>query len=219
MTTKTCALVSCGRVFEAERADARYCSPTCRGKASRARRRADGDAPIIATPSRPSEHGPVEREAGHPSGLPPFPTGTHPDLIARMVSLEERVDDLEWDGREVEENNAHLGTLPARVEALARQVPGEEGMKRWAKEALLDEVGALRERLADLESVGEALAQRVAALESAELGADRNTRVQVRRMEHQVAGLDERLDGFTQDLAKLAEALHELGEVLENEVS
>jgi len=140
-----------------------------------------------------------------------------------MLSLEERVDDLEWDGREVEEWKDRLAGLAATVEALARQVPGEEGMKRLVNEALLDKTESFRERLADLESIvhdagGAALGARVAALETAERGADRSTQARVRRLERLVAGQVERLDGFVRDLAKVTQALEDLGRFLEEKL-
>lgn len=94
--TAICNLASCGRSFTPARSDARYCSGTCRAKASRLRR-------ASVTPS------PALRETFDPA--PPaetWPTGA--DLTRRVVELEQALE------------HADVGDLPGWREQTDRRL-------------------------------------------------------------------------------------------------
>lgn len=82
-----CAYPPCGKPFDAKRADARFCSNTCRAKNSKANQRGAAADPGVA-PGRQTQKPPAERH------LPDDPDW--PDSVeARIARLEERQNDLD----------------------------------------------------------------------------------------------------------------------------
>lgn len=107
-----CAYPGCGNTFEPKRSDARFCSDTCRAKASKDRQRA-GRLPAPATDARPGRaaapstpappavaHAPDDRFARYP------PTGDYRpgESDALPVTVEGRLARLEEHQRELEED-------------------------------------------------------------------------------------------------------------------
>lgn len=82
-----CAYPPCGKPFDLKRADARFCSNTCRAKNSKANQRGAAADPSVA-PGRQTRKPPAERR------LPDDPDW--PDSVeARIARLEERQNDLD----------------------------------------------------------------------------------------------------------------------------
>lgn len=79
--TRTCAYPGCGDAFEAKRTDARFCSDTCRAKASK--NRARGQRARVAK-------GPTDRL---PVGAAAAQAGGHADdeVAARLAAMEQRL--------------------------------------------------------------------------------------------------------------------------------
>ena len=219
--TQTCAWPECGRTFEAERADARYCSPTCRARASKERKRAEGDddtaAPDTAKPPTPK----AVPESG-PGSAP----GIQQDIIERFFNLEDRVDDLEFFGKEDQRKLAGLLDLPERVEAIAHDVPTEAVVKGWVAKAAQAEIRALRERVHELErqmngpegvanasSWIERLENRVTTLEDP--GGDKSVQLRVKQLEAALIGEIERSDIQSENITTLAKLIKRLGKLVE----
>lgn len=135
-----CAYPGCGNTFEPKRSDARFCSDTCRAKASKDRQRA-GRLPVPATaaasarPTAPrppaAAHMPEDRFARYP------PTGDYrpgesdalPVTVeGRLARLEEHQRELEedFDG-EAKERKAWNKLRPAIEAALAGKAGGTSG--------------------------------------------------------------------------------------------
>ena len=229
MTTMTCAWAECGRSFEAERADARYCSPNCRAKASKERRRAEGEADAeapeaSAKPARPETSRPEPAKPppqASPDSGTPFKEGGGPlDTWERFLALEERVDDLDFYGKQDQEKLAPLFEFPDRVDEVARQIPTEAKIKEWSKEAAAAEIKSLRRRIEELEHVvggpdglvnlDPALAHlegRVTALEDPNDVDDKSVKIRVRRLEKELAEEIERVNTVNQKIAHLATML------------
>ncbi|MFH1468166.1 MAG: hypothetical protein ABIO70_27515 [Pseudomonadota bacterium] len=205
MTTRTCALPSCGRTFEAERADARYCSPSCRGRASRERRRQ-------ASPAPPSLSQPE-----------PQPSELNDDFTARVLSLEERLENLEADLDLAEARQSTLNSMTSRLEAFSRRLPGESQVQEWSRAVVREEADAVHERIDDLErAVGldkdasdGSLICRVASLETTEPGSDQVARTRIRRLEDRLAREVHRGNALEQQVAVLAAGLRDLAGVVE----
>ena len=219
--TQTCAWPECGRTFEAERADARYCSPTCRARASKERKRAEGEddtaAPEPAAPPTPK----AVPESGTGSAH-----GIHQDIIERFFNLEDRVDDLEFFGKEDQKKLAGLLDLPERVEAIAHGVPTEAAVKAWVTKAAQAEIRSLRERVHELErqmngpegvanasSWIERLENRVTTLEDP--GGDKSVQLRVKQLEAALIGEIERSDIQSENITTLAKLIKRLGRLVE----
>lgn len=225
--TQTCAWPGCGRTFEAERVDARYCSPTCRARASKERKRAEGEE----GGDEAATHA-IDRNNDHRAepGLGPGPaseTGFRPDLVERFFDLEDRVDDLEFHDKEDQQKLAGLLALPARIDAVDRRVPPEAKIKEWSKEEALDVIHDLRERVEELETLVKGpdglvnldaahagLERRVAALEDPD-GGDASLRIQVRRLERALAREKERNDLQSENISLLLTSVDGLAKLVE----
>lgn len=148
--TQNCAWPDCARTFEAERADARYCSPTCRSRASKERKRAGGgdEAKVVTGPAEVSTARPVMD-----GGTGPAAPGFRSSLVERFFDLEDRVDDLEFHGEEEQKKFAGLLGLPALIDAVERRVPSEARIKERARDEILEEIHALGGRVEEMERV------------------------------------------------------------------
>jgi len=223
--TQTCAWPGCGRTFEAVRADARYCSPTCRARASKERKRAEseegGEAAV------PPADGAVRPTAPDPGSGSTSDPGLRRDLVERFFDLEDRVDDLEYHGKEDQRKLAGIFALPARIAEVEHRIPTEARVREWSGEEAQDANHNLRERLEKLEGVisgpdGLAnldpaharLARRVAALEDPDDVGDKSVRIKVRHLERALAREIERGDDLQRSIDQLAEALGALSDLV-----
>lgn len=223
--TRTCAWPVCGRTFEAERADARYCSPTCRARASKERKRAKGEEGGDATAHTDSRADcPTEAGPGEGSTVE---TGFRPDLVERIFDLEDRVDDLEYNGKEDQKKLAGIFTLPARLAEMENHIPTEARVREWSGEEALEAVHGLSERLETLEGVVSGpdglanlhpaharLARRVAALEDPDDVGDKSVRIKVRHLERALAREILRGDELQRNIGEIAEALGALSDLV-----
>jgi len=218
--TQTCAWPGCGRTFEAERTDARYCSPTCRARASKERKRAEGEEGGDEAARPTAERTNDRRAEPGPGPGPASETGFRPDLVERFFDLEDRVDDLEFHDKEDQEKLAGLLTLPARIDAVDRRIAPVAKIKEWSKEEALDVIHDLRERLEALEAVVNgpdglvnldpshtALERRVATLEDPD-GGDASLRIQVQRLEQALADEIRHGKKLHRDIEKLARTVN-----------
>ena len=133
---------------------------------------------------------------------------------------EERVDDLEFYGKQDQEKLAPLFELPDRIDEVVEQIPTDAQVKEWSKEAALNEIHALQARLGKLERAVSGpegvvnlapafnhLERRVTALEDPNDVDDKSIRIKVRRLEKALAGEIERVNQTNRDIAHLATML------------
>ena len=176
---RECAHDPCGQTFEAKRADARFCSGSCRAAASRARRA------VVGTRSVPTT-------APDPVGRP-----EHPDEAAtdeRLRVMEERLMDLEGDVEVAEAERDGLRLLQARLEpALARAMAVVEEAQRAAEATAEAAVAPVREELARVQS------EAVRPSDLAEL------RAAVARLERRLAAMESRDPAASAPERRLAE--------------
>jgi chromosome segregation ATPase len=134
--TRTCEWSGCGKPFEPSRADARYCSASCRAAASRERRKeGEGvDAGETAQPAPKADTHFAER----------------PDLVERLFLVEEKAQDLEEDLSALQ---ARLGDVKALRRELAQAVAAMQEPRALEEVPKLDEevIAGIEDRLAALE--------------------------------------------------------------------
>jgi uncharacterized coiled-coil protein SlyX len=122
---RECAHEACGETFEAKRADARFCSASCRAAASRMRR-------STGNVSTPGDEQPTPRVSVAVAGQDPEIATQLDSLEARVESLVRRIVDAQAKaerelagvarelGFDRDNTNEHLADLVERVEALER---------------------------------------------------------------------------------------------------
>ena len=133
---------------------------------------------------------------------------------------EERVDDLEFYGKQDQEKLAPLFDLPDRIDEVAHEIPTEAKVKEWSKEAAAAEIKSLRRRIEELAHVvggpdglvnlDPALAHlehRVTVLEDPNDVDDKSVRIKVRRLEKVMVEEIERLNEANRGIAHLATML------------
>ncbi|MEZ4241383.1 MAG: hypothetical protein R3F59_35560 [Myxococcota bacterium] len=168
MMIRECAHDACGKTFEAKRADARFCSASCRAAASRVRRA--GIEPRSGPTSEPDQARDPERAEASADDT-------------RLAVLEERVMDLEGDVEAAEAERDGLRALRARLEAAVAQAT-----------TVVDEARGLTESVARAtvtpvqKELAKVRAEAVPRTEVAEL------RAVVERIERRLAAMEERLE-------------------------
>lgn len=165
---RECAHETCGTVFEAKRADARFCSGSCRAAASRARRAVVGPG-SGPTPEPDQAREPDREEAAIDD--------------TRLRALEERVMDLEGDVEAAEAERDGLRALRGRLEAAVAQATSVvHDVRGLADSAARAAVAPVQKELAKVR------AEAVPRTEVAEL------RAVVERVEHRLAAMEERIE-------------------------
>ena len=106
----TCAYPGCGRGFERKRSDARYCSDTCRAKASKDRARA----------RREGAGRPAPRERGAVAAGP----GDAGALAERLVAMEQRLAAAEAGVARAEADRAGWKKVRDQLQAALGRVEG-----------------------------------------------------------------------------------------------
>jgi chromosome segregation ATPase len=203
----TCALETCGKPFEAKRSDARYCSASCRAKASRERQGSEGPDP-----------GP-SREVAPRADPRPLVADAPPDQD-RLTRLEERVLDLEADVDASEHERdamqrlrTRLETTVARTQAAAEQAQGSaEAATRAAVEPVQRELAAIkaaslkRGDLAELRAAVEQVERRLAAMEE-RVEAAPAPEERLDELEQAVIKLARRVGGLREEFDYLVQAI------------
>jgi chromosome segregation ATPase len=195
---KQCEYEACGQPFEAKRADAKYCSATCRAGASRARRAGVGTGSGPTTGTRP-DSGTARPEVGPPDGA------------ERLRVLEEKVMDLEGDVEAGEHERDELHRLRVRMERAVAVIEdlGTEA-RRQAETAAKAAVAPVQKELAAAQA-GAVKRSDVAELRAAVERVERRLAAWEERFEAAPAP-EERVDEIEQAVIELAgrvEALRE----------
>ena len=106
----TCAYPGCGRGFERKRSDARYCSDTCRAKASKDRARARREG--------------AGRSARREHGAPVAGPGDAGALAGRLVAMEQRLAAAEAGVTRAEADRAGWKKVRDQLQAALGRVEG-----------------------------------------------------------------------------------------------
>lgn len=194
----TCSLETCGKPFEAKRSDARYCSASCRAKASRERQGSEGTDPV---PSR-EVASQADPRLSIVEDVPERDRLTR--LEERVLDLEADVDASEHERDAMQRLRTRLETTVARTQAAAEQAQGAaEAAARSAVEPVQKELTAIkvssmkRSDLAELRAAVDRVERRLASMEE---------RVEV------APAPEERLDDVEQAVIKLARRVGRLRE-------
>lgn len=129
MNTNNTTCATCGTVFEARSARARYCSASCRGKAHRLK---PEHAPTTTAPADPAAVGMIETAARHKLDAVP---DLDPLARAQVLGLARRLDDPNTPG--------------GSVAALARELRAEFARLNLP-EPVTDPIAAVQEEAARL---------------------------------------------------------------------
>lgn len=129
-----CALDTCGQEFEAKRLDARYCSPSCRAKASRLRRAGRARPQRGVAQTAPIASHPASRAAAVPE-----------DLAPRLARLETKVARLEDSLNEPRDFN--FADLGSRVSGIEDRFIDAEAAKALIEREVKRSVDSLKRRL------------------------------------------------------------------------
>lgn len=134
--SRACAWAGCGKVFEPSRADARYCSASCRAAASRERRKGG--------------EGGDSRAPKEPAASTDSPFTERADLVERLFRVEEKAQDLEEDLAALV---ANLGDAKALRKELAQTIAAVQPREPSDDHGKLDDevIAGIEDRLATLE--------------------------------------------------------------------
>jgi hypothetical protein len=149
----TCAYPGCGRGFERKRSDARYCSDTCRAKASKDRARARREGSGRRAP----------REGGAVGAGP----GDAGEVAERLAAMEQRMAAAEASVARAEADRAGWHKVGDQLHAALTRAEGRggamspEGVEAAARAEVSRQLAGLGTRLAAIEAEQTALRQKL----------------------------------------------------------
>lgn len=171
---RECAHGACGETFEAKRADARFCSASCRAAASRTRR-TTGDV------SAPGDESPTPR-------LPVVVAGPDPELATRLEALEARVESLA--GR--------IGEGQVKAE---RELAGVARELSFDRDNTNERLADFIERVEALERAANARPERLGENTHRLEGRFGEIEATLRRLKHRLDEQDARITGLDEEAA------------------
>lgn len=202
--SRSCAFPGCGGTFEAKRSDARYCSDTCRAKASKDRARERGGRQ--GRPNTPPKPSLGARADDPPSGGPHGSDTRLAHIEARLAEMEQALARHDREGEAWRKILARVEASLERPALPSGSATNTQMVAAAVRAAVGPPLAQIRQRLDAVEAEQVALRERLAQRPGA--------RGQQGDGAAQIATLAARLDALERDLKEFADRITEVVESL-----